>query len=481
MPAKNRQRNGHATDLANNLLEFAKPRYRAADLISTTTKNTIGRLLRSSAAQILVWLLAADLFLTVVIPQHDLNWYHRAISGSHEPFCHKLFEYLCSSSNPDILVVGSSLVTVPALSCDQVYLEGKMPFPWLPDMFLFSSYERADYLARLVSAKLGRPNLQAVNLGLAGAVASDYFLVLQKAVECGKTPSLLICTIAPAEFLWMDGRGTENTRIKQCFHTYWWPFSRAEILLRFDAMRRAIAWHFDLLEQELGYCRKNVFGYLSEKTGHPADMFTATKKQLAESNHGQAHAPPVQTVQPAKTIAHVRATPEKASSTPSVSAVAPQTTPDASNMATAPLHNPIGADGKYIRKNTLEDLARYRTFYGNIGPLFDAHVRSFVKMLALAESHHIPMVVVNMPLTQENKDTLNAATYQAYQRTIVEITRAHGIQLINADQPGRYQLSDFYDSTHLNEVGGRKFFVQLVRELGDQQLAGVRSAQQQVY
>ncbi len=364
------------------------------------------------------------------MPRANQLWYERSINGSNEPFCRKIFEYICSSQNPQVVMMGSSLLAVPSLSCDQAFVRAKGPYPSVPDMFAFSHYKRCDYFKMLLSNKLGK-KVEIVNLGLAGIVASDQRLILEKALAFDKKPSMVVWTIAPAEFIWNDGCGVDKTRIGLAFKTYSWPVDAGALALAADRLRREVTWHFDLLENELAACKTPM-----------GDCFSKLLHRSETSNQTVATKP-----------------------APEVDALAGIT-------------SKIDA---YGRTNKLEDIANFRRNYAKMdGKLFDQQLEYFTKTLDLCNEHDVPVVIVNMPLTKYNRELIDKSVYAKYLAQVTEISKKHRQPFINMDDSEQFTLSDFYDSTHLNESGGKKLFTALSERISklaaeQPQIAGVRS------
>lgn len=393
------------------------------------TFSAVKRLGRSSFLYIFLLLACTDVVLSAYVPRANQMWYEKSINGSNEPFCRKIFEYICSQPDPQVVMMGSSLLAVPSISCDEAFVRAKSPYSTLPDMFAFSHYKRCDYFKMLLSQSLGK-KVDVVNLGLAGIVASDQKLILEKALAYNKKPSLVVWTVAPAEFIWNDGRGTDNTRIGQAFTTYAWPFDASAIALTADRVRRECTWHVDLLENELASCKAPMSDYVNKLLNRPVEedkTIAAAKKALAE-------------------------------------------------IETDTIESEMDA---YGRKNRLEDIAQFKMNYAKVDDkLFDKQLDCFTKTLKLCNQHEVPVVVVNMPLTKYNRDLIEKSVYEKYISSINEIAQKHRTPFIDMDRTNNFALSDFYDSTHLNEIGGKKLFAALAERIPkltaqQPQLAGV--------
>jgi Protein of unknown function (DUF1574) len=388
------------------------------------------RLSRSSFLYICLLLAGTDVVLSAYVPRANQDWYEKSINGSNEPFCRKIFEYICSQSDPQVVMMGSSLLAVPSISCDQTFVKAKGPYYNLPDMFAFSHYKRCDYFKMLISNSLGR-NVDVVNLGMAGIVASDQKLILEKALAFKKKPSLVVWTVAPAEFVWNDGRELDKTRIGLAFKTYAWPADAGSLALNADRLRREFVWHFDLLENELAACKAPMSSYVNQLLQRPEepDKNAAAKQAIAEN----------------------------------------------------PTEEVSSEMDAYGRKNRLEDIPHFKLNYAKIdNKLFNKQLECFKQTLDLCNQNDVPVVVVNMPLTKNNRNLLDKSVYEKYISSISEIAQKHHSPLIDMDNSNQFAMSDFYDSTHLNEVGGKKLFTALAERIpklaADQpQVAGINT------
>ncbi|MBS1953467.1 MAG: DUF1574 family protein [Cyanobacteria bacterium SZAS-4] len=402
----------------------------SASSIASKTLSVLKRMSRSSFLYIFVLLACTDVVLSAYVPKANQLWYERSINGSNEPFCRKIFEYICSKQDPQVVMMGSSLIAVPSLSCDQTFVRAKSPYHSVPDMFAFSHYKRCDYFKMLLSNKLGKP-VDVINLGLAGIVASDQRLILEKALAFNKKPSMVVWTVAPAEFIWNDGCGVDKTRIGLAFKTYSWPANAGELALTADRLRREFTWHFDLLENELAACKTPM-----------GDFFSQWMHRSEKSNQAVAAKPPAEA---------------------------------------DPLQGVTSKMDAYGRTNKLEDIANFRRNYAKVdSKLFDQQLEYFTKTLDLCNQNDVPVVIVNMPLTKYNRDLIDKTVYEKYLASVTEISKKHDIPFLDMDDSDKFTLSDFYDSTHLNESGGKKLFTALserIPKLAAEQppIAGLRS------
>ena len=122
------------------------------------------------------------------------------VDSKYRVLVSKLSNFLTSSENPDVVILGSSLVLVPSARCDEK-AEGKKPNydPWFYTRHI-PEYSKSDYFAAQLQNKLGL-NLSVKNLGVASSVMSDHQGILEAMLGAGKKPRLVILGIAPRDFL----------------------------------------------------------------------------------------------------------------------------------------------------------------------------------------------------------------------------------------------------------------------------------------
>jgi len=81
--------------------------------------------------------------------------------------------------------------------------------------------------------------------------------------------------------------------------------------------------------------------------------------------------------------------------------------------------------------------------------------KSLDRLAASCRAKRIRLVIVNMPLTKENKALLDSNLHRDYKRILAGAARLNGCELIDADRK-EFVRADFIDSVHLNNYGSRK-------------------------
>lgn len=78
------------------------------------------------------------------------------------------------------------------------------------------------------------------------------------------------------------------------------------------------------------------------------------------------------------------------------------------------------------------------------------------KIASVSKERNIKLVVVNMPLPQRNRDLLPDGFYERYRGELQQHANKAGIKLIDLGTSTEFNDDDYWDSAHLNHVGGHK-------------------------
>lgn len=148
---------------------------------------------------LIVLFLIAAMAVALLVPPKLLDAAD-GVESKYRVLVSKLSNFLTSSENPDVVVMGSSLVLMPSVRCDEK-AEGKKPCydTWVYER-LVPEYTKADYFAKQLQEQLGF-NLSVKNLGVASSIMSDHQGIFETMLGVGKKPRLVILGIAPRDFL----------------------------------------------------------------------------------------------------------------------------------------------------------------------------------------------------------------------------------------------------------------------------------------
>ncbi len=102
-------------------------------------------------------------------------------------------------------------------------------------------------------------------------------------------------------------------------------------------------------------------------------------------------------------------------------------------------------------------LKEYTGRYKGIGDAdLNVQLDCLDKLMALSRQRKINMVLINMPLPQRNRDLLPAGFYERYRKELQSHANNAGIKLIDLGTSNEFNEDDYWDSAHLNHVGGHK-------------------------
>lgn len=398
---------------SNKLLSLAK------QFFNSTTILTI------------VCLLAFDWFLVSFRPLRYLN-----ATGftplDQNPVFAKIPEFMKSRENPDVLVLGSSLVLVPAVRCDDAFEGRKTRYDAWYGRNHLAEYTKSSYFQNLLEHATGN-HYKLTNLGVIASVMSDHSLIFEKTLASGKEPKLVICALAPRDFMDNYRSQIDKTPVYQVL---------ADVTSLGDLIDRGmpIAQVRDFLIGNLWYFYKVKVDYRTVATlataklsGHPVTLFNATQNKKVPTT--------------AKSAGGLCAPEEEAQQEVGVleTKIKPDYTP---------------------KPNTLSDLEQYQHVYNPPNrTLFKQQTGYLEKMLKLANRNKINLVLVNMPLSDENKALITPGFYDQYLNTVASTANKYDIPFYNLDVRQNYTLSDFEDSCHMNYSGGQKFYNALVQAI----------------
>ncbi len=116
------------------------------------------------------------------------------------------------------------------------------------------------------------------------------------------------------------------------------------------------------------------------------------------------------------------------------------------------------------RPNRLKDLETYKKLYNPPNYQMLEQQSGFLqKLLVAAKNNGTRVVVVNMPLTEENVAALGPKAYAAYTESLAHLCEQYDANFLDIGTKHLgYSLQDFEDCCHLNGRGGEKFYASLI-------------------
>lgn len=367
--------------------------------VCTTSSQTASRLNNSVS----IWLLAfAACFMLVVltIPGKALNAAD-GVTSTFRVLVTKLASFLPSNEQPQIVVLGSSLVLTPAVRCDDK-LEGKAPCyeRWYYDRYI-PEYTRSTYFQQQLKEKAAL-NVEIKNLGVASSIMSDQYAIFKLLLAEKKHPQLLILGLAPRDFLDNSQQRHLETPTRMFVKEY------EEAPLSLSGAKHGFAPdELKDLSTRVQHRIDKVFGRIRSGCTELACKLSGHNSRV-ELNSSPAY---------------------------------------------------VGD-----RPNRLKDIETYRKLYNppNI-KMLEQQSEYLKKLLVEAKQNKIDVLVINMPLTKENIASLDSRANEAYVAMLERTTRENGGQFLNIGSTNpEYSLSDFEDCCHLNSRGGETFYRQLI-------------------
>lgn len=400
--------------------------------LTKASRTFLTRAAASTFVLIAINLVCVDAIVKIVKPLRYFNT--TAFTPlDQNPVVSKLPNFMSSLHNPDVVLISSSLMVVPAVRVDDE-MEGRRARYdiWYRRNHL-NEYAEARYLQKLMSKQFGR-ELSLANLGIIASMMSDHCLIFDKMVKSGKHPRLVVCALAPRDFMDNVHPVPERTLVHLVladFTSLGDVFEQNPSFERVAECAVGIGWHFFKVRADY---RSFLSAWAADLTGHAATLHGAIDKAKTALEENQ----------------------------PDGVKQKPETAHTDAGLGVGQIATPIYA----VPSNRLQDLPTYRQVYLPPNkPLFERQVKYLNRLAELAAKADISLVLVNMPLTAENKEVLPPGWHDRYMEAVSTVAQKHNLEFIDLDVPGKYSLPDFEDSCHLNASGGKKMYAALVEAL----------------
>lgn len=368
---------------------------------------------RSTALWIIILLAAIDCSFSVAQPLRlfDVTEF---IPLEHNPLVVKLRKFLdTKEENPQILMLGSSLILFPSTRTDEM-MDGKAH---RYDQWFIRHRVSGDtvprYFVRELQRTINQPVLVA-NLGVQGSIISDQLLILRKALECGKTPKVVILELAPRSMLDNMHKVVTSTPVYQVLG----DFSTAPPL-----------WQNGKLNEKALLTIPTFFSYYYKVK---ADYRTLLANIVASALNR-----PMNAWEAKEGIRRNKL----------MTLVNPEMEWQVSEKPLFPKYH---------------DLAMYKSVYNPPDEdFFRREQADCLKLIALAKSARIKIVVLDMPLTVANRQLLSPVYQNKYTEFIKSLETDGGVDVVHVAEDPAISDRDFEDSAHLNAAGGKRLFALL--------------------
>lgn len=348
-------------------------------------------------------------FLANLLPDHT-----RTLANAPEvlsrAYIDRVVNFVVSGKRPDIVMAGSSLVIFPHVLCDG-YFE-KVPVP-VPDPieyadFLNSYTEMAHFKKLYAQTSPGNPSLSrisVVDLGVPSLMLTDCLLLFEKLQLNDALPKTVVLLLAPRDF--MDNTVAAERNLFR--HEIEGRVTLKELVNSKDTIS-----FFANLMQSMNYVANAWFRQFRTSGQR---IILAIKKAVRKHQKATVLSGP--TIEEAKRYF-------------------------------------------YFGKGKLSDLGIYKKRYN---PADRARIQEQMKAMEMLldrlKKKSVNVVVVNMPLTKENRALIEKSALDEIQAGMKSLCSRVNVHFVEGESLGPWDNSLFVDSVHLNAKGGDRLFVQL--------------------
>ncbi len=109
-------------------------------------------------------------------------------------------------------------------------------------------------------------------------------------------------------------------------------------------------------------------------------------------------------------------------------------------------------------------LSEYSRRYRNIDTSKDVDLQMgfLQKLLSICSQREIKVILVNMPLTDVNRELMPPGFYDQYTQRVARVAENNGAQFIDLGYAPEFIHDDYWDTTHLHHNGGMKMLKYLL-------------------
>lgn len=378
------------------------------------------RLAKSTFAWMLMLLAAVEIFAQGLIPLANIaHEKQRPNQLTQEALAYKADCLRRLGYSPDVLVLGSSLPMAAIRYCDNQWMrQTEADNDALKHhLSTFQAYCRGVYLEKRLS-ELTNHKVSVFNFTSAACMPSDASLIFSKVLELRKKPKLMVIGFGPRDF--MDNLVPEIGRTPAFNALADWPSLSGNLPNSFstDTIREL------MLESSSNCYRRRADWslYFSELT---KDLIRPTIAANAKAETKTSGGIPVAVVKDANE--HI--------------------CPTKARYEAWHIED-------YKRRYNPPNHLRYEQELERLGHLLEA-----------ARQKDIAVVVVNMPITDTNRELIPKALFKRYQSDLAFYAEKYGATYVDLSNNDIFVAEDFLDTVHVNPVGGKKVLDELVLEL----------------
>ncbi|MBS1999768.1 MAG: hypothetical protein JSS86_25785 [Cyanobacteria bacterium SZAS LIN-2] len=302
---------------------------------------------------------------------------------------------IVAGSKAQVIILGSSLIDAPRgrLKRDQLYQE-ELSTAWHKPVSLDVS-------------------------SVPGAMMSDQAFVVEKLVENGKKPELLVVTYAPREF--MDNEVGDKLTSTPTRTVVTFINRRQSLLprsLSAEAFAACAASHSQFCDLVRRHVLRQANQWICRVSGHPLTLWEASHGNFGGKSEGPTNQADAQSTD---------------------------------------LNSPDSQGPAYEKRLAL-DLQVYQKRYNPFNEKrMNTQLQALDELLATCASHNIAVQLVGMPISPANKNILGPGIYELMDKKVRQIASKYGTQVDDINQMESFEQTDFRDSVHLSKTGSLKF------------------------
>lgn len=304
---------------------------------------------------------------------------------------------------PGTVLLGSSLVMYPFWTMD------RDRYGAVPDIL----HHHDSLVLRQELKKAGFENPSVYSLAVFGQMVSDAYIYVDEYLKGDKKPEFLIYGIAPRDFNDSDLAGPMSTN----------TFKR---LVGLENFSRYANLYLPGLQDKVDFVASHVcfFYYKRWRLQHEFE------KGINKVYKALGMAPPVEAIEQKQDA-------------------------QAGFMLS-------GTKDERWANSTKEYTRRYK----NIAERDLSVQTGFLdRLLDVCGERGIKVVVINMPLTEDNRNLLPAGFYSSFREKVAGLANRPGVKFLDLGESKEFDVSDFWDTVHLEHGGGYKMLKHLLPNL----------------
>lgn len=333
-------------------------------------------------------------------------------------------EFLDQKKPQDVVLLGSSLVMHPVSRLDADYLNKDLDYV---------HHHTSQYLADGLSQNLKNEPLACFNFALPGGMVSDDYIVYRSLFTGERKPKVIVLGLSLRDFI---DNGVHCAAATPAFR----------YLNRFCNVDDIVDISMPQLFQRFDYWQGKTIYLWGKKLDLQVLLAENTKRTLGPTAAKVFYPSALNSLDLTRNLpSNARAEVEE-------------------GMFIVKSHQPYS-----FEDNSDEYRKRYRQ--GNES-LFAIQTKFLEKLLDLAKKDEVKVILVNMPLTKANRALMPANYYERYVQLLQNCSQKWHIGFVDLNAQNKFNVKDFYDTSHMNGDGGKKLVDALIESItSDPQIA----------